>query len=110
MSPAVLEAGRGTRGRDLGQSSLFDDLRRAAPSPPSEDRRPLPGSAEAGPAPACDEHDACSGGGGLMLEEHLERTWEDLLAAGAADCPVCAGELESTGGDGACRECGSALS
>ena len=53
----------------------------------------------------------CSDGGGLTLEERLDRVWEGLSAAGVAQCPVCRGRLERTAPcAGICRSCGSSLS
>ena len=92
-------------GRGL-QSRLFEDLRREAPGPvPAEDAR----EACSHPSVARGEPHARSGGGRLTLEEHLGRTWEGLLAAGAAECPVCREGLERVGHGGACRGCGSVL-
>ena len=106
MSPALLEETRRGGEQEPRQSPLFDDLRRALPgSPPG---RPEPGSP--GPATTRGERDPRSGGDRLALEAHLERIWEDLLAVGAAECPVCAGALEAEEEHAACRSCGSILS
>jgi hypothetical protein len=43
---------------------------------------------------------------GSTLEDAILGAWEDLALHGRAECPVCAGELESTG----CKVCGSELS
>ena len=53
----------------------------------------------------------CSDGGGLTLEERLDRVWEGLSAAGAAPCPLCGSRMERSGERaGRCRHCGSTLS
>jgi hypothetical protein len=43
---------------------------------------------------------------GSTLEDPVLGAWEDLMARGQAECPVCAGEL----GVGGCTACGSELS
>lgn len=43
---------------------------------------------------------------GSTLEDSILGAWEDLALHGRSECPVCAGELESTG----CKACGSELS
>jgi hypothetical protein len=50
------------------------------------------------------------GGGRLTLEQKLGRVWEGLLAAGAADCPLCGAEMERAGAGGRCGGCGTTLS
>ena len=52
-----------------------------------------------------------SDGGRLTLEQRLDRVWEGLLAAGAAECPMCGAEMERTSGTdaGACTGCGTTL-
>jgi hypothetical protein len=50
-----------------------------------------------------------SDGGRLTLEQRLDRVWEGLLAAGAAECPLCGGEMERSGAVGRCGDCGSKL-
>jgi hypothetical protein len=50
-----------------------------------------------------------SDGGRLTLEQRLDRVWEGLLAAGAADCPVCGGDMERSEAAGRCGDCGSSL-
>jgi DnaJ-class molecular chaperone len=42
----------------------------------------------------------------VTLEDVVLGAWEALRRDGRADCPVCSGELESTG----CKTCGSELS
>lgn len=42
----------------------------------------------------------------VTLEDVVLGAWEALRRDGRADCPVCSGELESTG----CKICGSELS
>lgn len=44
--------------------------------------------------------------GRLTLEQRIHGTWTQLVEAGAADCPVCAGKLIAGSG---CTACGSAL-
>ena len=39
------------------------------------------------------------------LEDQVLGAWEALMAQGRAQCPVCHGELETSG----CRTCGSQL-
>lgn len=110
MSPAVLEAERrGARAEGADQAPLFEDLRREPPV-----HRPCEGDTEerapaAGPAQARGEPHPRSGGDRLTLEAHLERIWEGLIAAGAAECPVCGDRLEWGESSGSCRGCGSAL-
>ena len=43
---------------------------------------------------------------GSTLEDMILGAWEDLEARGRAECPVCDGELGSSG----CNRCGSQLS
>ena len=52
-----------------------------------------------------------SDGGRLTLEQRLDRVWEGLLAAGAAECPMCGSEMERTpvGDAGSCTGCGTTL-
>ena len=51
-----------------------------------------------------------SDGGRLTLEQRLDRVWEGLRAAGAADCPMCGAEMHRAGGVGRCGGCGTTLS
>ena len=51
-----------------------------------------------------------SDGGRLTLEQRLDRVWEGLLAAGAAECPMCGAEMERAGDAGRCGGCGTTLS
>ena len=44
---------------------------------------------------------------GLTLEDVVLGAWEDLAAGGPAECPVCRGRLQMSGG---CQSCGSELS
>jgi hypothetical protein len=44
---------------------------------------------------------------GLTLEDLILGAWEDLLAGGPAECPVCGGHMRTVGG---CGACGSDLS
>lgn len=50
-----------------------------------------------------------SDGGGLTLGRKLDRVWEGLHAAGAAECPLCQGTLARAAGDGegSCGDCGT---
>ena len=41
----------------------------------------------------------------VTLEDQILGAWEGLTAHGRADCPVCHGELETSG----CETCGSQL-
>ena len=67
-------------------------------------------SASALPARAGRSGDPSSDGGRLTLGRRAQSAWEGLLAAGAADCPVCAGRMELAASAGRCLECGSRLS
>ena len=51
-----------------------------------------------------------SGGGRLTLEQRLERAWEGLLTAGAAECPMCGAEMRREAAEGHCTGCGTVLS
>ena len=52
-----------------------------------------------------------SDGGRPTLEQRLDRVWEGLLAAGAAECPMCGAEMERTTADaGTCTGCGTTIS
>jgi hypothetical protein len=42
----------------------------------------------------------------VTLEDSILDAWEALAAHGRAQCPVCHGELETSG----CKTCGSSLS
>lgn len=44
---------------------------------------------------------------GLTLEDVVLGAWEDLVAGGPAECPVCGGSMRVVGG---CQACGSDLS
>ena len=44
---------------------------------------------------------------GLTLEDIVLGAWEDLLAGGPAECPVCGGKMRSPA---PCGDCGSDLS
>jgi hypothetical protein len=46
---------------------------------------------------------------GATLEDSILVVWEDLVAQGCAECPVCGGSL-SPSADGGCPACGSELS
>ena len=48
-------------------------------------------------------------GGRFTLDERLSGVWEDLLAAGFADCPLCEGRMERSGAVGRCADCGTEL-
>ena len=45
--------------------------------------------------------------GGLTLEDVVLGAWEDLVAEGRAECPVCGGAVSMRDG---CSGCGSDLS
>jgi hypothetical protein len=47
--------------------------------------------------------------GGATLEDSILAVWEDLVAQGRAECPVCGGPM-SPSADGGCPACGSELS
>jgi hypothetical protein len=107
VSSALLEHTRVDEERERGQSPLFDDLRRERPGP--DPGGPWSDPEDPEPAIARGERTPRSGGGRLTLESQLERTWEGLVAAGAADCPICAGAMERAGSGGRCSSCGSSL-
>ena len=44
---------------------------------------------------------------GLTLEDIVLGAWEDLVAGGPAECPVCGGSMRTAGG---CQSCGADLS
>lgn len=52
---------------------------------------------------------APSGRGSTTLEERLQTAWRGLRAAGAAECPVCGGQLILGAGGGECEGCGGRL-
>lgn len=45
--------------------------------------------------------------GGVTLEDAILGAWEELVAEGRAECPVCGGRLGMLRG---CEDCGSELS
>jgi hypothetical protein len=47
--------------------------------------------------------------GGATLEDSILAVWEDLVAQGCAECPICGGSM-SPSADGGCPTCGSELS
>ncbi len=53
-----------------------------------------------------------SAGGRLTLGQLLDGVWEGLHAGGAAECPVCRGQMTAAAGTGAarCADCGTTLS
>jgi hypothetical protein len=110
VSSAVLEARRGREADDADQSRLFDDLRRAAPDRTRPERDPGADTPTVEAAGARGERHPRSGDDRLTLEAHLERIWEGLLAAGAAECPACGGTMEWREPLAACARCGSTLS
>jgi hypothetical protein len=55
------------------------------------------------------EHNRCSDGGRLTLEQQLARAWEGLHAAGVAACPLCGGEMRGSADAGRCDTCGTSL-
>jgi hypothetical protein len=124
VSTAVLEGTRerrtARRAPEPRQRKLSDDLRRtgrdlAAALPPDQSGEETLRSRSAEPAPsgsvaACGERTTRFGGDRLTLEAQLERIWEGLLAAGAAECPACGGTMEWREPLAACARCGSTLS
>jgi hypothetical protein len=56
------------------------------------------------------QHRNRSGGELLTFEGKLSKTWEGLLATGAAECPVCSGAMSRADQACVCAGCGSALS
>ena len=48
-------------------------------------------------------------GGRLTLEQRLDRVWEGLFTAGAAECPVCHASMERAGDAARCGGCGTTL-
>jgi hypothetical protein len=44
---------------------------------------------------------------GSTLEDVVLGAWEDLVAGGPAECPVCGGRMRAAAG---CSDCGSDLS
>jgi hypothetical protein len=52
---------------------------------------------------------APSSGGRITLEERLQGAWRLLHVEGAADCPVCGGEMTLDGGTAECRGCGARM-
>jgi tRNA(Ile2) C34 agmatinyltransferase TiaS len=44
--------------------------------------------------------------GGRTLEDLVLERWDELIASGRAECPVCGGRLHAAGG---CDGCGSEL-
>jgi hypothetical protein len=45
--------------------------------------------------------------GAPTLEDAVLRTWDELVAEGRAECPVCGGRIRAASG---CEDCGSELS
>jgi hypothetical protein len=62
------------------------------------------------PEDAVSRRFAASGGRELTLDERISKVWEGILAAGAADCPVCRGRMERMGEVARCFSCNSTLS
>ena len=73
------------------QPQIFEDVARPRPL---ESRRAEP------PRPD---------GGRLTLAERIGSVWEGLLAAGAAECPMCHGQLRRTAAGARCSSCGTEL-
>ena len=73
-----------------------------APAPVRREPARAPETFDLRPEPA--------GGGRLTLEQRLDGVWEGLLAAGAAECPLCT-ERMGVRQDGVaeCRSCASTL-
>ena len=53
-----------------------------------------------------------SAGGRLTLGQLLDGVWEGLHAGGAAECPLCRGQMRAAAGGAAarCGSCGTELS
>jgi hypothetical protein len=51
-----------------------------------------------------------AGGGGITLEELLERTLRSAQAGAAVECPVCRARMHVEDGAARCSGCGSTLS
>jgi hypothetical protein len=109
VTPALLEADRPRGGGDGRQSRLFDELRCDAPAHRPLGQGPEQKAERERSAHARGEPHPRSGGDGRTLEARLERIWEGLLAAGAAECPVCGDRLRWSESGGSCGGCGSAL-
>jgi hypothetical protein len=62
-----------------------------------------------GPAFADECLSASQGGGRVTLEERLQRAWRLLHADGAAECPICRGEMTLRGDAGECGGCGTKM-
>jgi len=45
--------------------------------------------------------------GGVTLEDLVLDAWDELIAKGRAECPVCGDSMSAAGG---CRSCGAELS
>lgn len=91
MSPATVDRRRASHLR------LFPEGARVA--------RPEPVDVPA----SFDPRPETSGGGRLTLEQRLDRVWEGLLVAGAAECPMCAGTMGVRGASAECRSCGTTM-
>ncbi len=52
-----------------------------------------------------------SDGGRLTLEQRLDGVWEGLCAGGAAECPLCRGQMIGVTAESKarCGDCGSSL-
>jgi hypothetical protein len=80
-----------------------------------QDRLPLDfhpeGRGGSGPerTPARRPGGACSDGDRLTLETRISGVWEGLLAAGAAECPLCHARMQLRDGAGRCGGCGTSL-
>jgi hypothetical protein len=61
-------------------------------------------------APARPERFRSEGARLRTLGRRLDSVWEGLRADGAAECPLCGGEMELRAGAGSCSSCGSTLS
>ena len=76
----------------------------ALAAPPRLAQLPLRPSGEGG-----HERLRRSDGGRLTLEQKLDRVWEGLLTAGAAECPMCGSAMERAADAGRCTSCGTTL-
>ncbi len=79
----------------------------ALASPPRRAQLPLYGEGRGDFTPSPDR---TSGGSRPTLEQQLNGVWEGLLAAGAAECPMCGAEMTRAGDAGRCGGCGTTLS
>jgi hypothetical protein len=100
---------RGGQARPEGRDSLrlFGEGGGAVVEPPAD--------AEGAPRVRREAADPAEGGEGATLEQLIGRLWEEVLAEGAAACPVCGGEMVGRASaharptEGCCRQCGTTI-